>query len=182
MKNKGKVEITTQFKNMETGEITYGNPKLRDMEFSSEVGYLYRYRDSYVKKFADRPLPQELSWAEKGKLAELQSYIIGDSQVLGKRKNGKIVSLSIDDISEIFKCKERQTLNTLNRAKQYRVVKEITIENIMWYSYSPIYGFRGKRISLRTFMDWQEELSTELPDWVRGEFTKQAKLLNWGVL
>lgn len=182
MRNKGKVSVRKEFTNMETGEVTYDNPKLRDMQFSSEIGYLYRFRDGYVKKFADTPLPKDLSWAEKGKLAELQSYIIGDSQLLGQRNNGKIISLNIKDISELFQCKERQAQNTINRAIQYKVIKEISIDNIVWYSYSPIYGFRGKRISFDTFINWQEELSHVLPDWVRGEFIKQAILSNREVL
>jgi len=177
MINNGKVQSITEYTNMETGEITRSKPVLRDMQFSHAKGYLYRFRDNYIKKFEDTPLPKQLTWAEKGKLAELQLYIVGDSQLLGQRKNGKLIPLTIPDISKILECKDWNTYKTIAQAKKYKIIKDVSIDNIIWLSYSPIYGLKGKRLTIDTFIAWQDELKEVLPSWVREQFIKQVTIL-----
>lgn len=161
---------------MSTGEVTYSSPRLVDQEFSVEKGYIYRMRDNYIKNFDDTSLPKELSWAEKGKLSELRLFLIGDSQLLGRRKNGKFIPLTVEDISKVFECKIANAYRTISRAKEYKVIKEVLIENILWYTYNPLYGLKGKRINMDTFIAWQEELSPVLNARIKGEFIKQMTI------
>ena len=173
-KDAGKQLTRTQSINLETGEITYSQPRKTDMRFSDEKGYLYKHTDNYIKKFMDSPLPEELSWVDQGKLSRLQSYIIGSSQLLGKRENGRFKTLTIKDLAELFKCKERWVYSTLREAKKHHVLKEVVIDEVVWYAYNPIYGLKDKRITLETYLIFQDELKEVLPEWVQKNFTMQA--------
>lgn len=172
---KGKVSVYKVVTNLETGEITETRPQIREMQFSDERGYLFRFRDNYVRIFSDSPLPSSLSWSEKGKLAELQSYIIGDSQLLGYRSNGKFCPLTIKEIANIFKCKERYAYHTINQAKIKGIIKEIVFDGDTWYSYNPLYGLKNKRLTLHAYVVWQNELCDVIPDWVKKRFSEQCK-------
>jgi hypothetical protein len=175
VKNKGKQLIRQEHTNLETGEITYGKERFVDAMFSDHKGFLYKPRENYVKKFTDSALPSGLSWVDQGKLSRLQTYIVGSSQLLGERKHGRFIPLTISRISEIFKCKNRSTYYTIQAAKKHKVLKEVTIGGISWYAYNPLYGLKDKRISLETYIIFQDELSEALPEWVKNNFLEQAK-------
>ena len=174
-RNLGKQIVRTEHTNLETGEITYSQEKKVDMQFSERKGFLYKPRENYVKRFLDSSLPEGLSWVDQGKLARLQIHIIGSSQLIGRRSGGRFVPLGIQDMSKIFRCKERSTYYTIQNAKKFKVLKEVTIAGVCWYAFNPLYGLKDKRISLETYLIFQEELSDMLPDWVKRNFMQQAE-------
>lgn len=175
VKHAGKQLVRVEHTDLETGEITYGQERYVDRSFSHHKGFLYKARENYVKRFTDSALPEGLSWVDQGKLARLQSYIVGSSQLLGERRHGKFVPLTVSDMAVIFKCKRRSAYYTIEAAKKYRVVKEVKIGDETWFAYNPLYGLKNKRISLETFIIFQDELSEALPEWVKRNFLEQAK-------
>lgn len=175
--NAGKQLVRMERVNLETGEVMYTNAKKVDMRFSDRQGYLFKHTENYIKKFMDSALPEELSWVDQGKLSRLQTYIVGESQLLGKRKNGRFEPLTLEDMAKIFKCKERWVYSTLREAKKHHILKEVTIDGVLWYAYNPIYGLKDKRISLETYLIFQDELKEVLPDWVRHNFLRLAESL-----
>ena len=168
--------IRPEITNLDTGEVTYGKPRTVHAQFS-DTGYVYRQAESYIKKFTDSCLPEGLSWTDQGKLSRLQTYIVGSSQLLGSRKHSRVHPLTVADMAKIFKCKECWVYKTIREAKTHGVLKEVLIDGVSWYAYNPVYGLRDKRISLETYLIFQDELKDVLPDWVRRSFLEQAKTL-----
>lgn len=170
----GKQRCRNEITNLETGEISYGKEVVRDMQYSSRTGYVYRQRDNFIKVFADGKLPEGLSWSDKGKLSELRTYIVGSSQLLGDRKNGMFVPLTMKDISVIFNCKERCAYNTIEAAKKHGLIKKVMINDVFWFAFNPLYGLKDKRISLETYIIFQSELKDVIPGWVRESFIRDS--------
>ena len=161
----------------EDGEITNVRDRVVDARYSDEEGYLYRHTENYIKKFSDSELPKTLSWSDQGKLSCLQKYIVGDSQLLGIKRNKRIEPVTIVKLQTIFKCGKRMCYNTIQEAKKNKVIKEVVIDGVAWYAYNPIYGLKNKRLSVTAFLIFQDELLNELPEWVVHEFMKKAEKL-----
>lgn len=170
----GKKIVRQQITDAVTGEITYGKERTVDARYSDEAGFLYKHTENYIKKFNDSALPEGLSWADQGKLSRLQTYIVGDSQLLGYRKFGRLEPITVENMQEIFGCGRRRVYDTLSEAKKYHILKEVIIDGVSWYAYNPIYGLKDKRISISTYIIFQNELSDVLPDWVIHNFMVQA--------
>lgn len=158
--------------NPETGEFTE-KQKYIDSLFSKR-GYVMKYNNDYIKLFLDKGLPEECSLLDCGKFYKLIRYIIGENQLLGYR-SGKIQPLTIEKMSELFKSSDRQTRRFIKQMKDYRVIKEVSINNVKWYAINPLYALKSKYLSLTTFVIFQDELIGSLPNWVINNFIAEAQ-------
>lgn len=164
-------------------KTTYINPKTGeysekinwvDMQFD-ERGYLFWNKKAAVKTFLDAPLPRSFSWSEKGRIQELKYYILKDNQLLVYRSNNVIKPLLIPQISKLLDMSNRQCKSLMKKMKEYGIIKEICYGGIVYYAFNPVYGFKGKRLSLGTYIMFQRELKDLLPEWVAQKFSEQAK-------
>lgn len=146
----------------------------------NENGYLYRNRTKVLKAFTDKPYPKELSWNEKGKLSDLEQYV-GNEQLIVYKSNKIIKPHTITTIAKILDSSVRQTRAFIKKCKELKVIAEIEINGIVYYALNPIYKLRGNRISLTTYIAFQEELMEELPTWVVNNYTKDIKELELNV-
>lgn len=157
--------------NPETGEFT---EKFRYVDsLYSKKGYVMKYNNDYIKLFLDNGLPEQCSLLDCGKFYRLIRYIIGENQLLGYR-SGKIKPLTINKMSEIFKCSDRQTRRFLKQMKEIKVIKEVCINDIKWYAVNPLYALKSKYLSPTTFIIFQDELIPILPKWVLNNFMSEA--------
>lgn len=158
--------------NPETGEYTEKQKYIDNLY--SKKGYVMKYNNDYIKLFLDNGLPEECSLLDCGKFYRLIKYIIGENQLLGYR-SGIIKPFTVEKMSEIFKCSDRQTRRFLKQMKDLRVIKEVCINDIKWYAVNPLYALKSKYLSLTTFIIFQEELMPVLPNWVVNNFIAEAK-------
>lgn len=158
--------------NPDTGEFTEKKRYIDSLY--SKRGYVLKYNNDYIKLFLDKGLPDECSLVDCGKFYKLIRYIVGENQLLGYR-SGNINPLTINKMSELFNCSERQTRRFLKQMKDYKVIKEVCINDVKWYAVNPLYALKSKYLSLTTFIIFQEELIPILPNWVIQNFMQEAQ-------
>lgn len=69
-----------------------------DVQFNDH-GYLFFRNKKAIKSYIDLPLPDALSWADKGRIAALQHYILKDNQLLVYRGSNAIKPLNVDNLT-----------------------------------------------------------------------------------
>ena len=140
----------------------------------SKRGYILDCNKDYIKLFFDKGLPEDCTLTDCGKFYKIIRYIVGENQLLGYR-SGKIKLLSVEKMSELFKCTERQTRKFLKKMKEIKVIKEVSINDTKWYAVNPLYALKSKYLSLTTFIIFQDELISVLPKWVIDSFMREAQ-------
>ncbi len=130
---------------------------------------IFEYNKDYMKLPFDRGLPEECTLTECGKFYRIIRYIIGDNQLLGYR-SGRIKPLTIEKMSEMFKCSDRQTRKFIKKMKNINAIKEVSINDTRWYAINPLYALKSKYLSLTTFIIFQDELLPYLPSWAINKF------------
>ena len=158
--------------NPETGEFTE-KQRYIDSLFSKR-GYIMKYNNDYIKFFLDKGLPAECSLVDCGKFYKIIQYIIGENQLLGYRSD-KIKPLTTKKMSEIFGCQERNTQMFIKKMKKYKVIKEVSINDVKWYAVNPLYALKSKYLTITTFIIFQDELMSVLPKWVINNFMNEAR-------
>ena len=164
---------TTSYTDTSNG-LTTEKQQYVDAQFSDN-GYLFWCKKNSVKTFIDTPLPNEFTWAERGRLTELQHYMLKDNQLIVYRSNKGITPITVNDMCRIFEMSDRQCKALVIKAKQYKIIKEVSIDGIKYFAYNPIYGFKGKRMSVIVFILFQEELKSKMPAWVINKFMNEAE-------
>lgn len=140
----------------------------------NERGFLYRNRSLYLKDFKDRYLPDQLSWTDKGKLERLY-YEMGENQILVYDSHNEKKYHTTTTIAKIFNQTEKQTRKLISNAVEADVMRVVRINGKKCYMLSPIYKLYGKRISLITFVAFQEQLMRELPAWAINTFLNDSR-------
>lgn len=173
-RNDSKARLRTQTID-ENGELVSEKFFWRDRVYSNK-GYVLKYNNDYMKLFFDRGLPEECTLLECGKFYKLIYYILGENQLLGYR-NDRIRPLTVEKISKMFNCSERQTRRFINKMKDLKVIKEVIINDTKWYAVNPLYALKEKHLSKTTFIIFQEELIPILPAWVVNRFMSDCRSL-----
>lgn len=164
--------------NPETGECTE-KQRYIDSLFSKR-GYVMKYNNDYIKLFLDRGLPDECSLIDCGKFYKIIRYIVGENQLLGYRSD-KLRPLTVEKMSELFKCSDRQTRRFLKQMKDCKIIKEVSINDTKWYAVNPLYALKSKYLSLTAFIIFQEELLPVLPRWAIDNFMREAREIEYKV-
>lgn len=162
-----------------TGEVTYETEENIISRYN-ENGYLYRNRTKVLKMFTDRQYPEGLTWADKGKIAELERYIGTDQLIIYKTGN-RPKPHTVTTISKILGTNERMTRLFINKLKKMKIIKEIKINDIKYYVFNPLYRLKGNRISMTTYIAFEEELQAILPKWVIDNFMADVQELHTNV-
>jgi len=144
-----------------------------DLQFDDN-GYLWWSKKTSVKTFVDKPLPDCFTWAERGRIHELKHYILKDNQLLVHRSNNFIKPITLTEMCRILGMSKRQCMVLIKKMKAEKIIKEISFGGFVYFAFNPLYGFKGKRLSLTVFMFFQDELMEVLPNWVIDKFSKAA--------
>jgi len=139
-----------------------------------------KYNSEYIKLFFDKGLPDECTLVDCGKFYKIIKYIVGENQLLGYRSD-RLRPLTVEKMSEMFDCTDRQTRKFLKKVKDSRIIKEVLINDTKWYAVNPLYALKSKYVSLTTFIIFQEELLPVLPQWVINNFMQEARQLEYEV-
>lgn len=162
----------TRYINQATGEYA-DKTQWVDLQFDEE-GYLFWNRKATVKTFIEIPLPESFSWSERGRINELKHFILKDNQFLVFRSGNAIKPITHKEMSKILEMSERQCKSLLKRLKQLGIIKEISFDGITYFAFNPLYGFKGKRLSVNVYLFFQDELREVLPKWVVDKFAEEA--------
>lgn len=111
-----------------------------------------------------------------GRFHKLVRYIVGENQLLGYRSD-RIKPLTIEKMSKLFDCGERNTRRFIKQMKELKIIKEVYINDVKWYAINPLYALKSKYLSLTTFIIFQDELSLVLPMWVINNFLGEVPTL-----
>jgi len=156
-----------------TGE-TKERVQFIDLQFDDDEGYLWWSKKTSVKTFIDAPLPKCFSWSERGRIHELKHYMLRDNQFLVYRSNNVIKPITIVEMRKVLDMSQRQCSALVKKMKAEKIIKEISFGGLIYFAFNPIYGFKGKRLSLIVFMFFQDELMEALPNWVIDRFSQTA--------
>lgn len=159
----------------DTGEVVGEKQTYIDKIFDEEEGYLCWNRRSSFRSFLDVPLPDTLSWADKGRADRLKHFMLKDNQLLVYRSGNTIKPLGVAQIAKHLELNERNAKRFINKLKKCGVIKEVSINKQVFYMLNPKYFFKGKRLTSFVYIAFQEELKKELEPWVVLRFSEQAK-------
>lgn len=120
----------------------------------NEKGYLIDERKKSVKNQYVL-LPRELSKSERSDLNDLKVLIQKD-QLLMYRSNGMWRPYTVKKISEFLGTTELQTKRLIRKAKKYKVLAEVKINETKYYMYNPYYERVGSRISFIVYLAFQD--------------------------
>ena len=135
----------------------------------SKKGLIFEYNKDRLWLPFDRQLPECCTINDCGKFYKILHFVMGDNQLLGYRSN-KIKPLTVEKMSEIFGCSDRQTRKFVKKMKDLTVLKEVNINDTKWYAVNPLYALRTKYLSTTTFIIFQDELLSVLPNWAIQKF------------
>lgn len=151
-----------------TGDGTYWKTREEEISRYNDKGYLYKNQSNVIRSFLDKPYPNELTWAEKGKLGRLECELSKD-QMLVYRSGIEVKAHTIKTISKILESSERQTRELIKKCKRLGVIGEAKIKTPTlkgkFYFINPMYKSLGKRVSLISFIVFQQYLKKEIPEW-----------------
>lgn len=140
----------------------------------NEKGYLIDGRTKAIKN-GYVLLPRELTKAERGDLNDLKTLIKKD-QLLVYKSNGVWKPYDTKKIADFLQTTERQAKRLLNKAKKYKVLAEIKINNVKYYMYNPYYERVESRISFIAYLAFQDsDLRNMIEPQYRGMFQKQIE-------
>lgn len=151
----------------EYGEVIKSTTDKIYSPFKEDVGYNFKYKSNNVRSYLDTELPKEFSTIDAGRIYRLSKKIYGSSNLLAKRKKGKIVPLSKEEIQEVVEITNRSRFSTFwNKLIKNKIVKQITIDMERYYCINPIYFNSTKYLPLYLYIAFQDELNKMLPKWV----------------
>lgn len=163
MNNKDGFTITKQTKRInEYGEYTFTEEKT--VARYDSTGYLYKNRTEFLKSFLDEKYPDELSWADKGRLGRLE-HEIKENQMLVYKSNNMIKPHNVKTISKMLGFSERQAKAFINKCFDYGILGEAKIQGAKYLFFNPRYRLYGNRLTLITWTVFQSYFKESLPRW-----------------
>ena len=70
---------------------------------------------------------------------------------------------------------ERQCKAFIKKLKAYNIIKEVKFDELTYFAFNPLYGFKGKRLCLNVYLFFQDELKEVLPKWAVEKFAGEAE-------
>ena len=141
----------------------------------NDKGYLYKSQANTIKSFLDKPYPNELTWAERGKLGRLE-YELKSDQILAYKSNATMKPHPIATISNMLGCNENNTRKLIRKCKKLGVIGQANINNNKFFLLNPMYKLHGNRVSLTAFIVFEKQLKEEIPEWVIEKYLEDMKI------
>lgn len=142
----------------------------------NDDGYRFPYNKAGASLFSDVLFPKEMTDAEIGKMTRLSKLMIGKTNMLGYRKNRRIMAYTAQEIANIVGMCDRRGINFVSKMVRLRVIQRVNINGDNQYYINPAYFMAcGQRLSLDLFLLFRNELLPLLPKWVINSFIMQAQ-------
>lgn len=174
MNNKDGFTLTKRTKYInEDGEYTYVEEK--QINRYDSTGYLYKNRTEFLKSFLDEEYPDELSWSDKGRLGRLE-HEIKENQMLVYKSNNMIKPHNVKTISKMLGFSERQARAFINRCFELDILGEAKIQGTKYLFFNPRYKLHGNRLTMITWLVFQDYFRNTLPRWAYNRFLEDFML------
>ena len=164
------------------GEKIYENHRFISAAFDEEKGYLLWVRKRGPRGFSDIDLPEQVTYAEAGRLTKLSRRMWGDTNMLGYKGNGTIKPYDIEGIGRIVDLRQRQAYTFVNKMLELGVMAKVKIETKehkeVQYYLNPLYFFNNTRLSFNLYLIFKEQLNHFLPRWVISKYNEQEREKN----
>lgn len=157
----------------ENNDKTIVEQKWKVQDKFNEEGYLMDNRRKNIRN-EFKLLPRELTRAERGDLMDLR-MLVGNDQLLIHKSGSIWKPYTIKDIAKFLDTTERQAKRLIKRAKEYKVIAEIKIEDVVYYMYNPYYERVVRRISFIVYLAFQNSMLRDcIQPQYRGKLQEQA--------
>ena len=139
--------------------------KTYDKPFVDEAGYLIGVKRSGVKMWTDFKLPEEFSWADKGRIRELPRYLIGGSfqELVYRNSKGHRVAIDMPIFEKIVDLSHDRALKFLKKLKKYNILKEIVFLDKTYFLINPKYGLQKRRLHPIVYKVFKEDIKELIP-------------------
>ena len=139
-------------------------------------GYAFFLNRSAVKCYKGFGLPPTLTWAERGRIAELSTYIQRDTNMLYYRSDRSVKPMDISHICDILDLSERGAYRFIRKMIDEGILaKSVTKcgdDTTIKYYINPIYYFCGHWLPPSLYMMFRDDLDRYLPTWVIGKYAQ----------
>ena len=166
-----------EYRDPDTGYILRAKERFVDVQWDEEKGYLFWNRKAHTKLFNDVDFPDEMTFADRGRMATLAKKVWRDTNMLAYRGNGGIKPYGIEHIAKVIKTEKRQAYNFVEKMIRLGMMAKVKVETDgrqeTHYYLSPIHFCSTNRINLNLYLLFREQLDAVLPDWVKIEFMKK---------
>ncbi len=173
---KNKTEKLTRY--TDTTDGTYYEKKEFINSLVNDEGVLFWLNKLKFHIFFDKKPPKDFTWSERGKIDELRYYILDDNQLLVYKRNKELRPLGIKEMSLIFNISESRVRKFINKLIKYNIIKNVIFNDLKYYVFNPIYGMKSKRLSLTTYLWFENEINPYISSWMKEKILKQIKELD----
>lgn len=135
-------------------------------------GYRFPSHKAGARLFRDVKLPKEISYQDKGRMYDLSQLMIGNTNLIGYKQDGKIYGYTDSEIGELVDLSGKRCKEFIKRMLANKVIKKL---DAGYYINPAFFMSTGQRLSLELFIHFQDELIPLLPKWVIDEFLLQAR-------
>lgn len=123
--------------------------------------------------WSDFQLPEEFSWADKGRIRELTRYLIGGQfQELVYRSRTGRKPVDIDILEKIVDLSHDRAMKFLRNLKRYNVLQEITYMGQDYLIMNPKYGLQKRRLHPIVYRVFKNDLENLLPPYVINNYNR----------
>lgn len=150
------------------GEVTTEYHE-RVIERYNSKGYLYKNRTDFLKSFTDELYPDELTWAEKGRLGRME-HEVKDDQMLVYKSGNVIKPHTIKTLANMLDCSPRQMTALIKKCKKLNVIGEAKVYGKKFYFLNPRYKLHGNRISMVVWIVFQDFFKATIPEYAYNYF------------
>lgn len=128
---------------------------------------------SGIKMWSDFKLPEEFTWADKGRVQELSRYLIGGKfqELIYRSKKGRKV-VDITRIEKIIDLSHDRTLKFIKKLKKHDVLKEIIFSEQTYFILNPKYGLHNRRLHPIAYMVFCKDMKPLLPPYIIMDYAR----------
>lgn len=141
-------------------------------ESMNDEGYRFPSHKAGARLFRDVKLPNEITYQDKGRMYDLSQLMVGNTNLIGYKQDGKIYGYTANEIGEIVELSGFRSREFIKRMTTNKVIKKL---DAGYYINPAFFMSTGQRLSLELFINFQDELIPLLPKWVIDDFLLQAR-------
>lgn len=153
---------------------SYGiKEKVYDKAFTDDEGYLVGVQRSGVKMWKDFNLPNDFTWADKGRIRELSRYLVGgrfQELVYRSRKGRKPIDM--EAFEKIVDLSHDRALKFLKKLKKHNVLKEVVILGQTYFIMNPKYGLYKRRIHPIAYKIYKKDIVDLFPPYIVSNYER----------
>lgn len=147
--------------------------KVYDKPFVDEAGYLIGVQRSGIKMWKDFKLPEDFTWADKGRVRELSRFLVGGTfQELIYRGNKGKQAVDICAFEKIIDLSHDRALKFLRKLKKNNILKEIVFLEQTYFVMNPKYGLYKRRMHPIVYKLYRKEMADLLPPYIIKEYER----------